>query len=797
MIVYCSEKNITMLKNYILTAFRNLSRHKIYSVINIVGLTVGLALTILLLSFIRYELSYEDFNSRKDRIYRTVSRINVSESKSLNGPMSTGLAYNWASKEIPELEAVLRLDPRPGEISYQSETFQNDYAFYADSTFFQFFDLDLKYGNKQSAFAPGGIILSEKLANTIFNQKDPLGKSLEWRGSNLEVTGVLEELPANTHLNIDLLVPISNLDNVNSYFKNRGISAYVYFLFKEGMNTPSNINKLNTFLEDKINDYFKDYGLTVDHSLQNLGDIHLHSEDLQYNMSTPGSMSTIIILIALAFFIILIAVINYINLETSRAETRSLEVGIRKVSGARKKDLVTQFIGESLITVLISFFLAIGVAELFSGGFENLVNREFTHQLYTPVNIALYFGLALFVGVVSGLYPAVFLSSFRPAVILKSYNNMGRGNSLLRVLLVVVQFTIATFLIIGLMIVYSQIQYAKNKDLGFDEEQVLVVEGLTDAMEGDYNLIRNELSSVPEVKQVSAATGYPGFASMNNSLRNSLDEQGVVAKENIVRNNYEKTLGLMIKEGRYFSEEFTADTNAYVINERAVDMLGLENPVGKKIYHNKTEGRVIGVMKNYHVENIREEIAPVVHSKRSKNFNYVLVKVSSGNVKQTLNTIKRKLINIDSEYIFEYQFLDDHFEAMYDQEERMNKASIYSAVIAIIISLLGLYALTSFVVIKRRKEIGIRKAMGATVGSVVYKLIKDINKWVLVANIIAWPLAFYFMQQWLANFAFHIDISIWYFVAGSLITFLIALIVVAVQAYLAATENPAYTLRDE
>jgi len=797
MIVYCSEKNITMLKNYILTAIRNLSRHKIYSLINIVGLTVGLALTILLLSFIRYELSYEDFNSRKDRIYRTVSRINVSESKSLNGPMSTGLAYNWASKEIPELEAVLRLDPRPGEISYQSETFQNDYAFYADSTFFQFFDLDLKYGNKQSAFAPGGIILSEKLANTIFNQKDPLGKSLEWRGSNLEVTGVLEELPANTHLNIDLLVPISNLDNVNSYFKNRGISAYVYFLFKEGMNTPSNINKLNTFLEDKINDYFKDYGLTVDHSLQNLGDIHLHSEDLQYNMSTPGSMSTIIILIALAFFIILIAVINYINLETSRAETRSLEVGIRKVSGARKKDLVTQFIGESLITVLISFFLAIGVAELFSGGFENLVNREFTHQLYTPVNIALYFGLALFVGVVSGLYPAVFLSSFRPAVILKSYNNMGRGNSLLRVLLVVVQFTIATFLIIGLMIVYSQIQYAKNKDLGFDEEQVLVVEGLTDAMEGDYNLIRNELSSVPEVKQVSAATGYPGFASMNNSLRNSLDEQGVVAKENIVRNNYEKTLGLMIKEGRYFSEEFTADTNAYVINERAVDMLGLENPVGKKIYHNKTEGRVIGVMKNYHVENIREEIAPVVHSKRSKNFNYVLVKVSSGNVKQTLNTIKRKLINIDSEYIFEYQFLDDHFEAMYDQEERMNKASIYSAVIAIIISLLGLYALTSFVVIKRRKEIGIRKAMGATVGSVVYKLIKDINKWVLVANIIAWPLAFYFMQQWLANFAFHIDISIWYFVAGSLITFLIALIVVAVQAYLAATENPAYTLRDE
>jgi len=284
---------------------------------------------------------------------------------------------------------------------------------------------------------------------------------------------------------------------------------------------------------------------------------------------------------------------------------------------------------------------------------------------------------------------------------------------------------------------------------------------------------------------------------MNNSIRTSLDEQGVIAKDNIVKNNYEKTLGLTIKEGRYFSEEFTADTNAYILNEQAVAMLGLENPVGKRIYHNQKEGRIIGVMKNYHVENLREEIAPVVHSQRADWFNYILVKIQAENIKQTLTEINSRLTNIDNEYVFEYKFLDDHFDAMYDQEERMNKTSIYSAVIAIIISLLGLYALTSFVVIKRRKEIGIRKAMGATVGSVVYKLIKDINKWVLVANIIAWPLAFYFIQEWLANFAFHIEISIWYFVAGSLITFLIALIVVAVQSYIAALENPAYTLRDE
>jgi len=365
------------------------------------------------------------------------------------------------------------------------------------------------------------------------------------------------------------------------------------------------------------------------------------------------------------------------------------------------------------------------------------------------------------------------------------------------VLLVVVQFTIASFLIIGLLMVYSQIQYAKNKDLGFDQEQVLVIQGLTGKMEENYSLIENELSSIPAVKEVTASTGYPGWTSMNNSLRTSLDDQGVVAKENVVKNSYNKTLGLEIKKGRYFKDEFTADSNAFVLNERAVEMLGLENPVGKRIYHNETEGRVIGVMKNYHVENIREEIAPVVHSKRYESFNFVLAKLPAKNIEQTLDKIEQRLTSIDDQYIFEYQFLDDYFDAMYKQEERMNKTSIYSAVIAIIISLLGLYALTSFVVIKRRKEIGIRKAMGATEEKVIYKLIKDINKWVLLANLISWPLAYYFIKQWLANFAYSINISIWYFVAGTLITFLIALIVVATQAYLAATENPAYTLRDE
>jgi putative ABC transport system permease protein len=786
-----------MLRNYILTALRNLSRHKIYAIINIAGLSVGLALTILLLSFIRYELSYEDFNPKKERIYRSISKIQVSEDKAVQGPFMNGFAHDWAINDIPEVKSALRLDPRPGELRYQGQMYSEFNGFLTDTNFFEFFNLPLKYGNKETALKPGSVILTEDLANVVFNRENPVGEAIEWRGYNLEVSAVLENLPKNTHLDIDLLAPLSLVKDMESYYQSRGFSVYTYYMFKKGMNTPSNIEKLAKHIETKGNEKYEKMGMEVDHRIQNLEDIHLHSSDLQFSMKTPGSMNMIYILSALAFFIVLIAVINYINLETSRAETRSLEVGIRKVSGAHRKNLIGQFIGESLITALISFLVAIGLAELFSGGFENLVNREFSYELYSPLNIAIYFGLALFIGLVAGFYPAIYLSSYRPAIILKSGSRTGKGNSSLRVVLVVTQFAIASFLIIGLLMVYNQIQYAKNKDLGFDQKQVLVVKGLTNAMEEDYGLIKNELSTIPSIKEISAATGYPGNASMHNLLRKNKNEKGVLAKDNVVKNGYDKTLGLKIKEGRYFSEEFKNDSNAYVINETAAEMLGIKNPVGKTIYHNQQKARIIGVMKDYHLESIREEIMPVMHSKRFDGFSYILLKIHRDNLKETLNSIEKRLTSIDNEYVFKYQFLDDYFDAMYKQEERLNKTSIYSAIIAIFIALLGLYALTSFVVIKRRQEIGIRKAMGATVGGIVFRLIKDINKWVLLANVIAWPLALYFMRQWLANFAFKIDISVWYFVAGTLISIVFSLIVVVSQAYNAATENPAHTLRDE
>ncbi|MFW5962874.1 MAG: ABC transporter permease [Bacteroidota bacterium] len=786
-----------MIKSYILIALRNLKRYKVYTSINILGLTVSLALAILLLSFIRYELSYENFNEKRDRIFRSVSNVRVSDNKTIQAPVTTGKVYNWVIDEIPEVESVLRLDGRSVEFSYEEKKYYDYTGFFSDTTFFRFFDFKLKYGDKGSALAPNSIIVTEKMANTIFGDENPLGETLSWGDRNLEVTGVMEELPKNTHLQFDFLIPFSVFPNLESYFENRGMSSYAYYLFKEAPENESNVAKLDDFIEEKVNEYFADLGMEADHTLQNLGDIHLDSEGLQYTITTPGNKNTIIILSFLAFFILFIAVINYINLETSRAETRTLEVGLRKVNGATRRNLIFQFIGESLITTFIAFVIAIGLAELFSGGFETLVNREFSHELYTPLNLTIYFGLALVLGVIAGFYPSIYLSSFKPAVILKSSAKMSRGNSRLRVFLVVAQFAIASFLVIALLVVYSQIKYAKTKDLGFNQEQVLVVKNLTDAMHDNYDVMKNELSDLPGVLDVSAATGYPGNITMHNFLRLDSQDGGVLIKDNIVKDDYDKILDLEILKGRYFSEEFTSDSNAYVLNERAVEMLGLENPVGSTIYHNESPGEVIGVMRNYHVESLKEEIMPVAHSQRRQYFGYLLVKTRLDNINETLERIETRLSNIDEGYIFEYEFIDDYFKAMYDEEERMNKTSLYSAAIAIIIALLGLYALTSFVVIKRRKEIGIRKAMGASVGIVVWHLIKDINKWVLLANVIAWPAAFYFIKQWLENFAYRIDISMWFFIAGTVITVFIALVVVTAQAYHAANENPAHTLRDE
>lgn len=787
-----------MLKSYFLIALRNLNRQKLHSFIKIAGLAVGMGLTILLLSFIKYELSYEDFNPKKDRIYRSVSNVNVSESKSLSVPMTVGHAYSWVTNEVPEVKSVLRLDSRGGGIKYENKIYDNAYhGFYSDSTFFDFFDLKLKYGSKAQALKPNTIVLTEKLAMVIFKRENPIGKTVNLQGKKLEVAAVIDELPSNTHLDMDYLVPVSLIPNPYEHFDERGMSTYVYYLFKKGANTPGNVAKLSNFIQKKVDDKNKKAGWTIKHRLQNLSDIHLHSEGLQYTMSQTGNMRTIIVLSVLAFFIVLIAIINYVNLETARAETRSMEVGVRKANGANKKSLIFQFLSESLVTVLFSFILAVGFAELISGGFENLVNREFSHELYSPLNVLLYFALAFLVSLLAGFYPAVYLSGYSPLAIFKSRKVAGKSNNRLRITLVITQFSIATFLIISLVMIYKQIQYTQTKDLGFDKEQVLIITNLTDKMESKYTLIRNKLANVQSVKKVTASTGFPGAIGMHSLVLQKGNEGGVLMKDNRVKNGYNETLGLEMKSGRYFSDAFRNDSNACVINEQAAKMLGLEKPVGKFIKHKEKQKRIIGVMKDYHVESLKEEIMPVIHTKEFPFLSYIVVRLEANNIKRSIRTIKRQMENIDLNYVFRYRFLDEHFEKLYKEEKRVNKITVYSAAIAIFIALLGLYALTSFVVIKRRKEIGIRKAMGASVKSIIYKLIKDINKWVLIANLIAWPFVFYFMRSWLENFAYRIDMDLFYFIAGTLLTFIIALTVVGIQAYLAAIENPSETLKDE
>lgn len=787
-----------MIKNYLIIALRNLNRYRIFSIINILGFSVGLALAVVLLSFIRYEKSYESFNPKANRIYRSVSRIPVSEKKSLVAPLADGKVYNWVKAEIPEVESILRLDIiNSSKIAIAGNSVGNFRGLYSDESFFDFFNFSFKYGNPSHALNPGRLVITEKMSEALFGSQNSVGEIIKMDSIKLEVGAVLDNLPQNTHLKFDYLIPFSAVDSLDKHIEERGVGMYCYYMLGKKFNHPSVVNKLENFIEQKSNRWFEVFDMKLHHNLQRLTSIHLDSENLQYNISPPGSVKQIFVLSILSLFILVIAVINYINLEISRSESRFREVAIRKVIGAQRRHLIGQFIGESFVIVLIAFLLALIFVEILNQPLEQLLDRPFSNFVFDPLNVLLYGILTVIVSTISGFYPAFVLSSYSPLSIFQSTKIPGNSKTKLRTTLVIIQFVIATFLIINLSVVYSQIKYMKSKDLGFDKEHVLVLGNLTNRLQKSYSAIKNELERSTEIIHVAGANGYPGNLKDHYLMRKNSRTKGFLIKENVVKDDYQKTLGLEVVLGRYFAPEFQGDSNAFVINERASAMLGYDNPIGEKIHFNRMKGRIVGVVKDYHVEGLKEEIMPVMHTQRSKQFRYFLIRIQPNSVERALNKVKEFFWVIDKKYVLDYTFLDDYFDNMYKKEERINKSALFSSIIAIVIALMGLYALTSFIVLKNRKAIGIRKVMGAKSTQIAFKLMKGVIGWVILSVMISCPLSYLFMQKWFENFAYHIDISVWFFVSGVLVTFLFGLLIVGFQSYRAAVINPADTLREE
>ena len=805
-----------MLKNYIKTALRNLFRHKGYTFINIFGLATGIVCCLLILVYVQDELSYDKYHQKADRIYRIVN-LGVIRGNHIEMPLVSGPWGPAMVQEFPEVLKAVRIKPPDSRwvISYKEKKFPEKGMYFADPAFLEVFDVEMVAGDPESALdAPHSIVLTEEMAQKYFGEEDPLGKILigdNWL--NFDITGIMKKHPPTTHMDYDFLVNFETLNKaiepVNKQLLYGDLSRnwqnfriYTYLLLETNANPGTVEAKMRTLLEERLGRLMRTAGVELNPYLQKLTDIHLKS-DLQGELGPTGDESYIYIFSAVAVFILLIACINFMNLSTARSQSRAKEVGIRKVVGADRVQLIKQFLGESLtFTFLASIVAAIAVFFLLTP-FNIIAEKNISaSSLMNGQTLLLLLGLVIIVGFVSGSYPAFLLSAFHPAEVMSGKKRLGGSGGLLRKVLVVVQFAISIFLIIGLSVIFSQMGFIRNRPLGFDKENILAVPLSDPAPRSTYESYKRALLSNSQVLSVSGASTIPGGLLGIGLLRpfgRPADENLTVQFIN-VDYDFVKTLGLEIFEGRDFSREFTTDMNrALLLNEEALKQFGFDSGLDKRLTPGGPNALpVIGSLKDYYFESLHQKIDPFVMILATEQaFNWVFIKTTEENMPDVIPFAEREWRRINPGHPFEYTFVDRSIASMYQSETKLSRLfSIFTA-IAIYIACLGLFGLASFTAAQRTKEIGIRKILGASVGGIITLLSKEYVKWIALANIFAWPLAYYFMRRWLEGFAYHIDLNIIAFLISGLLALIIALLTVSVQTFKAASTNPVDSLRYE
>lgn len=795
-----------MFKNYLKISFRNLWRAKGYSAINLAGLATGMACFILILLWVQDELSYDKFHENTNRLFRVVRLDRDDPSQ---GVCRTGAPWAPAlHSDFPEVENFVRFRGHGRTLmSSGDKGFYESEGLYADSTIFEVFTFPLLKGNPKTALTrPNAMVINERMAEKYFGTEDPVGQSLVFNNQDeFEITGLMQNIPANSHIKFDYLIPFfmyQRWDTIEWGVNN----FYTYLLLAEGTATQLEA-KIPEFLERHAGERTAAASIN---KLQPITDIHLHSNLLR-ELEANGDIANVYIFSAIAIFILLIACINFMNLATARSANRAKEVGIRKVVGSQRLQLIKQFLGESIFLSIIGILLAVGLVELLIPNFNELSGKQLSLDFGN--NVFLLTGLlfmALIVGFISGAYPAFFLSSFKPIAAIKGDVGSGKSSSILRKGLVILQFAISITLIVGTAVVYRQLNYMSSKKLGFDREQVLVIRMDNSEIKAKQELFRNELLRNPAISGVSATSNLLGGGDwgMPFSYEGSGDENRFSARVLVVDPNFVETLGMQIVDGRNFSYEFTTDISAaYILNESAVKQIGFDNPVGK-YFGRPTEkneqgewdyekGSVVGVIKDFHFRSFHEEIQPMVLFMIPEWFSYLSVRIRPENISTTIDFVENKWHEFDPNRPFDYFFLDEIFDQMYRAEQRFGNTFVAFSVIAVVIACLGLFGLASFMAERRTKEIGIRKVLGASIINIVSQLSKDFTKWVIFANLIAWPVAFVVMTKWLQNFAYQVGMSLDTFLLAGVLALLIALLTVSFHAIKAAISNPVDALRHE
>jgi putative ABC transport system permease protein len=793
-----------MIKNNFKLAFRNLWKNKAFSFINVMGLSVGMSACFLIALYVHFELSYDAFNKKAHRIYRLATDLKTS-SETLHYSISSWAFAPNIKNEFPEVEAFTRVAKRSylvrrGDIKYKEETV------FADSSLFGVFDFTLIKGNPKTALKePMQIVFTEKASKKYFGESDPIGQTLLLGndGQPATVTGILKNIPENSQIKGDMFVSMSSY---TQHF-NRGIDdqwgdfgTVSYLLLKPNTNPSILLRKFPVFLKNHAGKMMQEQQIKIELFLEPLRDIYLHSTR---ESDTMGSVNNVYIFSIVAIFILLIACINFVNLSTARSAERAKEVGVRKAVGAPRWLLARQFISESVLLCIIAFVFSVFLSAISIPFFNDLsgkiISKGILHELSFVGGL---FISSLFIGCLAGTYPAFVLSSFEPIVVLKGRFTTSVKGILLRKGLVTAQFAISISLIIATIVVYTQVDFMQRRDLGFSKDQMLIINGETNLKR---NLFQKSLLNLNGVKSTAASTRIPGDHSNEaySEIENSAGEmQGGNLEVYSVDFGFIDQFGLKMAAGRSFSKTFGSDSSkALVINEAAAKMLGYKTPqdaVGKRYKQWGREGVVIGVVKDFHFKSLQENIAPLTFRFLDWwNGDLTSVKIHGGNVKRTLAEIESlwKIQNPDRP--FTYYFMDDFFDRQYRSDQRFEKLFFNFAILAIFISCLGLLGLASYSTIQRTKEIGVRKVMGASAGSIVGLLSKDFLKLVLLAFAIASPLAWFGMHSWLQRFAYRTDIEWWVFVMAAFLSAFIAFATISFQSIKAALMNPIKSLRSE
>ncbi len=788
--------------NYIKTTLRLIRRQKAFSLINISGLAIGLTICMLIVLWVADEWSFDRFHLNAGqiyRIYRDESAVQPNSTSALTPPpMASAL-----KADLPEIVKSTRFGYwRKQLVTYGDKSFNEPNYRYADPDFFTMFSFSVLRGNPETVFTdPYSVVLTETAARKYFGQEDPLGKTLTVNNTyDVVVTGIIEEVPSNSTMMFDLLSPFNILikesigEEARDNWEFNSFSTYVM------LNQSSSIQDLN----QKLKGYLKKYAQEDPDELvlQPLTDIHLFS-DLGHDINNRGDIKYVWIFTALALFVLLIAVVNFMNLSTARSANRAKEVGLRKVVGAGRSQLIRQFFSESVLMALFALIAALLLLELLLPLFNNISGKYLSSPWRdNPVFLLGFLVLALITGLASGSYPALFLSSFHPARILKGSTLRSTGtNSFLRKFLVVFQFTLSMFLIIGTIVISRQLSFMKNLDLGFDREHVIYL-SIHGELREKLDTIRDRFLQNPDVLHVTASMALPTNIQSSPGTpewEGKDPDVQMEIKADFVDYDYFETFDIPLVEGRSFSKEYPTDMEtAYIVNEEAVRRMGLEKPVvGKRFGFWDIDGQIIGVMKDAHFQSLHHKIEPLAFKMFRPWLRRIYLKILTDDISGTIKSLEKDWNQMNTGYPFEYTFLDEDFNNLYQSETRLGNIFQSFTALSVFIACLGLFGLASFMAEQRTKEIGIRKVLGSNTLSIITLLNREFLKWILAANLIAWPISYFVMRQWIQKFAYRTNITIEIFILSGIIGLTVALVTVSAQTLKAARANPVDSLKHE